>query len=172
MLADAVVERWGMPGFRRGWRWRARITEDMVGDQSVVVVKPQTYMNRSGQALGQLLKAEDFEPSRDLLILVDDVALPLGTSRIRARGSAGGHNGLQSIAGRLQSEHYARLRIGVGPRPPDEEQSDFVLSDFTDEEHRTITNMMPRLTEAVECWLKEGVETAMNRFNTRGMQSE
>jgi PTH1 family peptidyl-tRNA hydrolase len=172
MLADALVERWGMPGFRRGWRWRARITEDMVGDESVVVIKPLTYMNRSGQALGPLLRTKDFDPSRDLLVLVDDVAIPLGTSRIRARGSPGGHNGLHSIAGRLQSEDYARLRIGVGPRPPDVDQSDFVLSDFTDEELRTITNTMPRLTEAVECWIKEGIETAMNRFNTRGMPSE
>lgn len=171
-MADALVERWGMPRFKRGWRWRARITEGVVAGQRIVVIKPQTYMNRSGQALGPLLRIDQFDPIHDLLVLVDDAAIPLGTSRIRARGSPGGHNGLRSIAGRLQSDQYARLRIGIGPRPPDIDQADFVLSAFTDEERRTITNVMPRLAETVECWMQEGIETAMNRFNTRGMQSE
>ncbi len=129
-------------------------------------------MNRSGTALGPLLNDAAFDPSTDLLVLVDEVALPVGSFRLRARGSAGGHNGLKSIAGRLQSEDYARLRIGVGPRPEDEDQSDFVLSDFEETERKVIDDLLPMMSEAVECWVRDGIETAMNRFNRKGTPSE
>ncbi len=172
MLADALTDSWGFPSFRRPWRWRARVSKGVIDDQQIVVAKPQTYMNRSGSALGPLLKDSEFDPTSHLLIVVDDVALPLGSFRLRPSGSAGGHNGLKSIAGRLRSEEYARLRIGVGPRPDDEEASDFVLSDFEDTERETLDELLPMMIEAVECWIREGVETAMNRFNRRGTQRE
>ncbi len=172
MLADALTDSWGFPAFRRPWRWRARVSKGVIDDQRVVVAKPQTYMNRSGGALGPLLKDSEFDPTSHLLIVVDDVALPLGSFRLRAHGSAGGHNGLKSIAGRLRSEEYARLRIGVGPRPDDEEGSDFVLSAFDDTERETLDELLPIMIGAVECWIREGIETAMNRFNRRGTQRE
>ncbi len=172
MLADALTDSWGFPAFRRPWRWRARVSKGVIDDQQIVVAKPQTYMNRSGGALGPLLKDSEFDPTSHLLIVVDDVALPLGSFRLRPSGSAGGHNGLKSIAGRLRSEEYARLRIGVGPRPDDEEGSDFVLSDFEDTERETLDELLPMMIEAVECWIREGIETAMNRFNRRGIQRE
>ncbi len=172
ILADALTDTWGFPAFRRPWRWRARVSKGVIDDQQIVVAKPQTYMNRSGGALGPLLKDREFDPTTDLLIVVDDVALPHGSFRLRAHGSAGGHNGLKSIAGRLRSEEYARLRIGVGPRPDDEKGSDFVLSDFEDTERETLDELLPTMIEAVECWIREGIETAMNRFNRRGIQRE
>ena len=172
ILADALTDSWGFPSFRRPWRWRARVSKGVIDDQQIVVAKPQTYMNRSGGALGPLLKDSEFDPTSHLLIVVDDVALPLGSFRLRPSGSAGGHNGLKSIAGRLRSEAYARLRIGVGPRPDDEEGSDFVLSDFEDTERETLDELLPVMIEAVECWIREGIETAMNRFNRRGIQRE
>ncbi len=172
MLADALTDSWGFPSFRRPWRWRARVSKGVIDDQQIVVAKPQTYMNRSGGALGPLLKDPAFDPTTDLLIVVDDVALPHGSFRLRARGSAGGHNGLKSIAGRLQSEEYARLRIGVGPRPDDEEGTDFVLSEFEPSERAAMDELLPVMIEAVECWIREGIETAMNRFNRRGTQRE
>ena len=172
ILADALTDSWGFPSFRRPWRWRARVSKGVIDDQQIVVAKPQTYMNRSGGALGPLLKDSEFDPTSHLLIVVDDVALPLGSFRLRPSGSAGGHNGLKSIAGRLRSEAYARLRIGVGPRPDDEEGSDFVLSDFEDTERETLDELLPIMIEAVECWIREGIETAMNRFNRRGIQRE
>ena len=119
-----------------------------------------------------LLKDPAFDPSTDLLVLVDEVALPLGTFRIRPRGSAGGHNGLRSIAGRLMSEDYARLRIGIGPRPDDIDQTDFVLGRFESAEHDTLMEMLPTVAQAVECWVREDLETAMNRYNRRGAQSD
>jgi PTH1 family peptidyl-tRNA hydrolase len=132
----------------------------------VRLLKPLTYMNRSGAVLAPLRASPDFDPSRDLLVLVDDVALPLGRYRLRGAGSSGGHNGLKSIEGALQRQDYARLRIGVGPPPPDlEDLADFVLAEFEAEERQALGQLLEPMSEAVECWLEEGIEKAMSRFN-------
>lgn len=143
-----------------------------VAGGEVVIVKPQTYMNRSGTALGPLLDRSDFDPATDLLVVVDDIAIPMGSFRIRSKGSDGGHNGLKSIAGRLASDEYARLRIGVGPRPVGENQADFLLSPFDENELTTLRELIPTLMEAVDCWTRDGIERTMNRYNRRGTQSE
>ena len=123
-------------------------------------------MNRSGAALAPLLALPDFDPARDLLILVDEVALPLGRFRLRGAGSAGGHNGLKSMEGALRRQDYARLRIGVGPAPDGlDDLADFVLAEFSREEVEELDRLLPTMAEAVECWVEEGVERAMNRFN-------
>jgi len=171
-VVDACGAAWRFPAFRRPWRWRARVSEGLVENEPVRLVKPQTYMNRSGTALGPLLAVSDFDPEADLLVVVDDVALPLGRMRLRRSGSAGGHNGLKSVAGRLASNDWARLRVGVGPVPADEDQSDFVLSRFETGEQEQLDALMPDLVAAVECWITEGIDTAMNRFNRRGVQSD
>ena len=163
-LADRLVSRWQLPQFRRGDR--ARETQGTWQAVRVRVLKPQTYMNRSGAAVAPLRTLPDFDPSQHLLILVDDVALPVGRFRLRGAGSAGGHNGLKSIEGVLQRQDYARLRIGVGPAPPDlEDLSDYVLDEFSPEERDTITQLLDPMSEAVEAWLQEGIEVAMNHFN-------
>jgi PTH1 family peptidyl-tRNA hydrolase len=132
------------------------------------VIKPWTYMNRSGAALVPLAQDERFDPERDLLVLVDDVALDLGTFRLRAGGSAGGHNGLKHIESVLGSQRYARLRIGVGPRPqPADDLADYVLDRFTREERAVFDALLDPMMEAVECWMDEGIEVAMNRYNRR-----
>ena len=137
-----------------------------MGDHQVRVLKPQTYMNRSGAALAPLRALPDFDPAADLLILVDDVALPIGRYRLRGAGSAGGHNGLKSVEGALQRQDYARLRIGVGPVPPGlADLADFVLGDFEPEERRALDELLDPMAEAVECWVDEGIERAMARFN-------
>ena len=125
-------------------------------------------MNRSGAALVPLADLADFDPARDLLVLVDDVALDLGRFRLRGSGSAGGHNGLKSIEGVLQAQDYARLRIGVGPRPPEyDDLADFVLEPFTAEERNTLDQLLDPMAEAVECWLDEGIEKAMSKYNPK-----
>ncbi len=132
-------------------------------------MQPQTYMNRSGTALGPLFNEPGFEVSTDMLVLVDDYALEIGTFRLRSRGSAGGHNGLLSIEDALGSQEYSRLRIGIGPVPDDSvDPADFVLSPFEQDEVETLAAVLPTLTEAVECWIGEGIETAMNQFNRKG----
>jgi PTH1 family peptidyl-tRNA hydrolase len=123
-------------------------------------------MNRSGAAIAPLRLLPAFDPSRHLLVLVDDVALPVGRFRLRGAGSAGGHNGLKSIEGVLQRQDYARLRIGVGPQPAGlDDLADYVLDEFSNEEREIIDGLLDPMSEAVEAWLEEGIEAAMNRFN-------
>ena len=163
-LADRLVHRWKLPQFRRGDR--ARETQGTWQGLPVRVLKPQTYMNRSGAAVAPLRTHPDFDPSKHLLVIVDDVALPVGRFRLRGAGTAGGHNGLKSIEGVLQRQDYARLRIGVGPPPPPgEELSDFVLGAFTAEEREVVEGLCDPMSEAVEAWLQDGIELAMTRFN-------
>ncbi len=152
-LADAVVARWGLPPFRRGER--ARITEGDVEGVAVRVLKPTTYMNASGAALASLRADPTFDPARDLLILVDDFAIPSGTFRLRAEGSAGGHNGLKSIESALLSQQYARLRIGVGPLPEGvSDWSEYVLAPITLEQREQVEAVIPEMIDAVEKWLR------------------
>ncbi len=158
------MSRWALAPLRRDGR--ARATEGTRSGQPVRILLPTTYMNRSGAALAPLLAQPDFDPARDLLLLVDDVALPLGRFRLRGAGSAGGHNGLRSVEGALRRQDYARLRIGVGPAPAGlDDLADFVLADFTPEERTALDGLLPVMAEAVECWLEEGIERAMSRFN-------
>ncbi len=164
-----LAEQWNLPKFRR-WG-NALATEGSHGGKPFVLLKPQTYMNLSGDAVAALLPAPDFDPSTDLLVLVDDIALPLGAFRLRARGSAGGHNGLESVEAAVGSQEYARLRIGIGPLPEEvDDQAEFVLSNFEPDEMTTLADLLPPLVDAVECWLLEGIDTAMNRFNRRGTE--
>jgi PTH1 family peptidyl-tRNA hydrolase len=130
-----------------------------VHDVAVRVLKPTTYMNRSGAAVAPLRADPAFDPARDLLILVDDFQIPTGTFRLRAGGSAGGHNGLKSIEGALQSQQYARLRIGVGPLPEGAgDWSDYVLAPFDPEQLEQIDALTPDMVDAVDRWLREGIE--------------
>ena len=137
----------------------------------VKLVKPLTYMNLSGAVLRSYRRREGWSALRDLLVVVDEVALPVGAFRIRAGGSAGGHNGLKSIEGALDSQEYARLRLGVGPEDPSRRHgdlADYVLSAFGKRDEKLVRGLMPTLTELVETWLKEGPHVAMNRFNKLG----
>ncbi|HXF95410.1 MAG TPA: aminoacyl-tRNA hydrolase [Gemmatimonadales bacterium] len=155
-LADALAAHWGLPPFRRAER--ARATEGMVDGVPIRILKPTTYMNRSGAALASLRADPAFDPARDLLILVDDFALPCGTFRLRAEGSAGGHNGLKSIEAALQSQRYARLRIGVGPLPPGtEDWAEYVLAPFTPEQRAQLEARLPEMIAAVDAWVRRGV---------------
>ncbi len=153
LLADAVARHWNLPPFRRAER--ARATEGTVAGVPVRILKPTTFMNRSGAALASLRADPAFTPARDLLILVDDFQIPLGTFRFRPEGSAGGHNGLKSIEGALQSQNYARLRVGVGPLPEGTgDWADYVLVPFEQNELEQVESLMPQMIEAVEKWLK------------------
>ena len=153
-VADALVAHWGFPPFRRGER--ARVTEGQVDGTTVRLLKPTTMMNRSGAALAGLRADPAFTPATDLLVVVDDFNIPLGTWRLRDAGSAGGHNGLRSVEGALQSQQYARLRIGVGPVPDGVPWEDFVLSPFEDGEREQVEALMPQLIAAVGEWLRKG----------------
>jgi PTH1 family peptidyl-tRNA hydrolase len=163
-LADHLAARWRLGPFVRGEQ--ARQAEGEWEGRPVRVLKPQTYMNRSGAALAPLRDVSGFDPATHLLILSDEVALPVGRFRLRGAGSSGGHNGLKSIEAALQRQDYARLRIGVGPVPPGvDDLADFVLGPLEPEERAAIETLLDPMADAVECWIAEGVERAMSRFN-------
>ncbi len=162
-LVDRLAYDWDFGPFER--QGRAHVTEGTVGSELVRLVKPTTYMNRSGQALRFLREVEEFDPSRQLMVVVDDVALDVGRVRFRPSGSDGGHNGLKSVSGALGSHEYPRCRIGVGRKPEGWDLADWVLSDMPEEEEDVVVGLLPELTGAMELWLEEGIEAVMNRFN-------
>lgn len=147
---------------RRGKRLE---TESRVGGRDIRLVKPRTYVNRSGLALTTLWRIEGFEVARDLLVVTDDTNLDVGRVRFRPHGGTGGHNGLRSVTAVLGSGSYARLRIGVGVPPAGADLSDWVLSPLPEEDEDVVVGLLPELSRAVAVWADEGVEVAMNRFN-------
>jgi len=163
LLADHIARRWGLGSFRRGDR--ARVAEGQWQGESVQLLKPQTFMNRSGSALSPFLGGK-FDPATDLLVLVDDVAIVAGRFRLRGAGSAGGHNGLKSIEATLQRQDYARLRIGVGPVPAGlDDLADYVLAPFPPDERRALDELLDPMADAVESWVEHGIERAMAVHN-------
>jgi PTH1 family peptidyl-tRNA hydrolase len=171
-VVDHLADVWRLEGWKRDGD--ARVASGTVNGKRVRLVKPQTYMNLSGAALRPYLRREGWKAAADLLIVIDEVALPVGSFRIRTRGSAGGHNGLKSIEAAVGSQEYARLRIGVGPDDPGRRGnlSDYVLSDFGKRDTKTITELLPTLTELVEAWLDEGPDKAATRFNRLGKAAD
>jgi PTH1 family peptidyl-tRNA hydrolase len=162
-VADRLAYDWKLGSFQRSGP--ALVTEGTVGGNRVRIVKPTTFMNRSGAALAPLGRLLDFQVPNDLLVVVDDASLDVGRVRFRPGGSAGGHNGLKSVEGALGTRDYPRLRIGVGRAPPDADLSQWVLSPMPREDEDRVVGLLPELTEAVELWMDEGVEVAMSRFN-------
>ncbi|HUF13601.1 MAG TPA: aminoacyl-tRNA hydrolase [Longimicrobiales bacterium] len=162
-LADRLAVDWKLGPFRR--RGPAFEASGVVGVHDVLLLKPQTYMNRSGAALAALRRDEDFDPARDLLVVVDDAAIDVGRLRFRPSGSAGGHNGLKSVEAALGTRDYARLRIGVGPVPPGVDMADFVLSPMDRVDEEAVLERLDIAVEGVRTWLDEGIEAAMSRHN-------
>lgn len=162
-LVDRLSSEWGLGPFRRSGP--ALIAHGMVGEHQVLLLKPVTYMNRSGVALAPARTDPDVDIGTDLMVVVDDTALEVGRVRIRPSGSAGGHNGLKSVEAALGTQDYARLRIGVGPPPDGVSLSDWVLSEFDGPDEELILDLMPELAAAVRTWMDEGVEAAMSRHN-------
>jgi len=149
--------------FKKQTKFKGSLAEGRIGDDPVILLMPLTYMNLSGEAVAQVMHYFQIDLSR-LIIIVDDVALPLGQLRIRINSSAGGHNGLKSVEECLQTNRYARLKIGVGDRS-EGDLVDYVLGKFTQEEERLLPGVLERAVQAVEIWLDEGLTSAMNFSN-------
>jgi len=151
---------------------KARIGTGEVTGVKVVLARPQTYMNRSGESVSRLVKRYDIDLD-DLLVIHDDLDLPLGKLRLRQGGGSGGHKGIESIISCLGSQDFIRLRVGIG-RPvatgggneiSDADIIDYVLSDFSAQERRIVTKVIPRVSEAIYCLLTEGLIASMNKYN-------
>ena len=161
-VVDLLAERWKAGAWTRaGERLETRAT---IAGREIVLVKPMTWMNRSGIAVRSLVQALACDPA-EILVCYDELALPLGRIRLRPRGSHGGHNGMRSIIDRLGTTELPRLRVGIGPAGEIGDGSDFVLSPFRRSERPLADEAVLRAVEAVECAAREDLTTAMNRFN-------
>lgn len=162
-VIDEIADRLDIPV--RRLKYRALTNTAELGGQKVLLMKPVTYMNLSGEAVEQAAGFYKLPPER-VLVISDEVALPPGKLRIRPGGSAGGHNGLRNIIAHLHSESFPRIRIGVGGKPhPDYDMADWVLGNPQGEDRKAIDEAIKRAAQAVECVIKEGPEKAMSKFN-------
>ena len=171
-LVDHLAEAWQLDAWKRDGE--ARVTTGSVHGARVRLVKPQTYMNLSGEALRPYVRRPFFAIANDLLVVVDEVAFPVGRYRFREKGSAGGHNGLKSIEQHLGTQEYGRLRIGVGPAAERERTvplSDYVLSPMGKADTAAVRDLLPELTDAIELWIAEGMKETMNRYPGKGVGS-
>lgn len=165
LTCDALAKKLGVNVNRA--RFKALTATCDIGGESVMLMKPQTYMNSSGEAAAEAARFYKIPPEH-VIVVSDEVSLPIGRLRIRQKGSAGGHNGLKSIIAQLGSDQFPRIRLGVGaPSHPDYDMADWVLSVFRDQDAADIADAAKRAAEAVECYITEGPERAMNRFNTK-----
>jgi len=162
-VLDMLAARHGAREAGRQTTWRAR--EASIAGQPVVLLQPLTYMNLSGEALGAWREQRGQE--QELLVVSDDVYLPLGHVRMRTTGSSGGHRGLESIEAVVGGRDYARLRVGVGAAGSSAELKEHVLDEFAPEELPALAEAIRLAADVVECWVAEGAPSAMNRFNRR-----
>ena len=165
-VLDRLARRWDADGWKKDGK--AIVATARVGTDVVKLVRPQTYMNLSGEVLKPFLNRPGWEPAQDLLVIVDDVALPFASMRTRPSGSAGGHNGLKSVQAHTGNTAYPRLRIGVAPLHPRAtvgNLSDHVLGQFGRDETEFMEAALPRICDACESWVRDGITTTMNKFN-------
>lgn len=162
MTIDVLARKHSI--FVRSRRAKCLVGEGEVSGERVVLAKPMTFMNLSGKAVSALLSCYNASPA-DMIVLVDDVNLPLGRIRIRMRGSAGGHKGLESIISEIGTEDFPRIRIGIGAPRPGRDMVDYVLSRFTRLEMPTVRTSIDKAVLALETMICEGMERAMNLFN-------
>ena len=163
MAADAMEKKLGVSINKM--RFKALTQTADIGGKKVLLMKPQTYMNLSGDAIVQAANFYKVPPER-VIVVSDETALPIGRLRIRRGGSAGGHNGLKSVIARLGTDQFPRIRLGVGDKPhPDYDMADWVLSAFKDQDAVDMRDAALRAAHAAECYITDGADRAMNRFN-------
>lgn len=166
MAADAMEKKLGVRINKM--RFKALTQTVDIGSHKVLLMKPQTYMNLSGDAIAQAAKFYKVPPER-VIVVSDETALPIGKLRIRRGGSTGGHNGLKSIIARLGTDQFPRIRLGVGAPPhPDYDMADWVLAAFKGQDAADMEAVAEKAACAVACYITEGADKAMNKFNTRG----
>jgi len=163
MVVDVLAGRFGARVRRK--KFNALTEEVTDGFDKLLLLKPQQYMNRSGRAVAEAATFYKLAPA-DILVVTDDLALDVGRIRLRAQGSAGGHNGLKDIIAALGTDAFARLRVGIGSRGT-RRGADYVLSRFSADERTVIDDAVKTASEATLCWAREGAEAAMTKFNAR-----
>jgi peptidyl-tRNA hydrolase, PTH1 family len=155
----------------RNRQCRALTARTTIADEPIILVKPETYMNLSGLSVGELVAEHQVDVQRDLIVIYDELDLPLGTIRIRQRGSSAGHNGMESILGALGTDEFLRVRLGVAPDHKVVDGVKYLLAPFRKAQEKAIDELIDLGAQAVEVILKEGPAAAMNRFNRKNEES-
>lgn len=167
---DELVERHRVP--QSGVRCKGMYGKGMIEGEKVILLKPLTYMNLSGEAVRGLADYFKIDPENELIVIYDDIDLEPGQIRVRKKGSAGGHNGIKDIIAKLGTQNFIRVRIGVGAKPKNWDLADHVLSRFTPGEKKLVDAAILRAASAVEKILTDGVDAAMNEYNRRQPMEE
>ena len=170
LAVDRIAGQYGARVSNR--RGRALTGKAEIGNQEILLAKPETYMNLSGMSVRELIQQTEAEPARDLIVIYDDLDLPFGTVRIRQRGSAGGHHGMESIIGALGTQEFLRIRLGISPGHPVGDGARYVLSQLKKSQYPVLDEVLDTTAEAVKVVLTEGPAAAMNRFNRRNGANE
>jgi len=170
LAVDRIAENCGIQvdnRYCKALTGRARI-----GNEEILLAKPETYMNLSGMSVLELSRKYEIDPAKDLIVIYDELDLPLGMIRVRARGSSAGHNGMQSIINAMQTEEIARIRIGVAPDDPGKGGAKYILAPFRKSQLPAVDEALDLAAQAVNVILSDGIATAMNRFNRKNKPDE
>ena len=162
-VIDKIAEKYNIAVDAK--KGRAYVGKGIIEGQKVLLVKPQTYMNLSGESIRELVDYFKVDPKEELLVIYDDISLDVGQLRIRKKGSAGGHNGIKNIIAHLGTQEFPRIKVGVGDKPPRMDLADYVLSRFSKEDREKMEQAFKDAAEAVEVMIAEGPDAAMNQFN-------
>jgi peptidyl-tRNA hydrolase, PTH1 family len=169
LAVDRIAEQCGVTVDNR--RSKALTARARIGNEEVLLAKPETFMNLSGMSVRDLVEKSGVDSQKDLIVMYDELDLPLGMIRIRERGSSAGHNGMQSIIDALQTEEIARIRLGVAPDHPGKGGASYILSQFRKSQLPGVDEMLDLAAQAVNVILSEGTKAAMNRFNRKNSES-
>ena len=164
-VIDMISDKYNIPVIEK--KMKALIGKGMINGQKVLLVKPQTYMNLSGESLREIIDYYKIDIGSEVIVIYDDIALPVGSLRIRPKGSAGGHNGIKNIILHLHSENFLRVRVGVGEKPPKMDLADYVLGHFSPDEGKAEKEAFERAVAAVSMLIDDKLEEAMNQYNRK-----
>jgi PTH1 family peptidyl-tRNA hydrolase len=170
LTIDQIANRLGIEVRNR--QCRALTARATIAGEPVILAKPETYMNLSGLSVRELVAEHQVEVKRDLIVIYDELDLPLGTIRIRQRGGAAGHNGMESVQGALNTDEFLRIRLGIAPERKVADGEKYVLAPFRKAQEKVVVEIIETAAEAVEVILKDGPDAAMNRFNRKNDAAE
>jgi peptidyl-tRNA hydrolase, PTH1 family len=170
LAVDRIAENCGIQVDNR--HCKALTGRARIGNEEILLAKPETYMNLSGMSVLELSRKYEIDPAKDLVVIYDELDLPLGMIRVRARGSSAGHNGMQSIINAMQTEEIARIRIGVAPEDPGKGGAKYILAPFRKSQLAAVDEALDLAAKAVNVILSDGIATAMNRFNRKNKPDE
>ncbi len=165
MVIDEAARKYNISVAEK--KHKAIIGKGFIGGRKVILVKPQTFMNLSGESIREVIDYYKIDEKAELIIISDDISLEAGAIRIRKKGSAGGHNGLKNIILHLGHDEFQRIRMGVGEKPPEYELIDYVLGRFGEEDSKLMAESVKEAAGAIEAMIIDGPDAAMNRFNKR-----